>query len=203
MAPNTYSQVSGGLAVLDKGRLQRICESDGSLMRWDLAVQFWPAVSSLLLVHSQKGQLFSNKNWCNLIAGPVVADYLLISWRIGNPFKYKPTQPLQRCTSQMAWRPHHWEKLQNCFYSPDTLQLFWLIFCTLSSSVWKTKANFSSVQSSSCYKSSLLIRSPSFMVNDYMEFSCLWCHYTGLGDLFGFNIHHVYHWIFTFNIWGR
>lgn len=172
-------------------------------MRWDLAVQCWPAVSSLLLAHSQKGQLFSNKNWSNLIAGPVVADYLLISLRISNPSKYKPTQPLQPCTSQMTWRPHHWEKLQNCFYSPDTLQLFWLTFWTLSSSVSKTKANFFLVQSSSCYKSSLLIRSPSFVVNDCMEFSYLWCHYTGLGDLFGFNTHHVYHWIFTFNILGR
>lgn len=54
-------------------------KSDGSLMRGDLADWCRPAVSSLLLAHSQKGQHFSNKNWSNLRAGPGVADYLLIS----------------------------------------------------------------------------------------------------------------------------
>lgn len=84
------------------------------------------------------------------------------------------------------------EKLQNCFYSVDTFQLFWPIFYTLRSSVLKAKANFSFIQGSSCYKSSHHIRNPSFVVNDSRKLTHSLCHYTGLDDLLGLNINHIY-----------
>lgn len=146
-------------------------KSDGSSMRvgGDLADWFQPAVSSLLLAHSQKGQHFSDKNWRILRPGPVVADYLLISWRSCNTSKEKPTRQPQHRSSRLTRRLQRWKTLRNCFYRADPLQLFWPTFRTLRSSGLNAKADFLFIQSSSPYKSSCLVKDLSSIVNDHMK----------------------------------
>lgn len=168
------------------GAQGQYAKSDGSLMRWDLADWFQPAVSSSLLAHSQKGQHLSNKNWSNLIAGSVVADYLLIFWRNHNISKSKLTQLLQHCASQMTRRQHCWKKLRSCFHSADTLQLFGPISAHFDIQSWKPKPMFLLLWKFTSYKN------PSFTVDHSMKPVHLLCSYFDLGDQLGLNINHVY-----------